>query len=176
MDLQSTWAELMWAVLGCICRSAGGYQAVWSTLSVVECRRGVAGHYGLCRCIRGVKWSTDEIKHRWRYCWASIESIYARANRIPAALRRSDCTKNARANFWKNEWVLCRKGTEDFVFVSCFLRGIHEWLCVMTGLTASAGIANNPMLAKLATDVNKPNGQVNYCPSFMSEALAYVGL
>ena len=46
----------------------------------------------------------------------------------------------------------------------------------MTGLTASAGIANNPMLAKLATDVNKPNGQVNYCPSFMSEALAYVGL
>ncbi len=28
-----------------------------------------------------------------------------------------------------------------------------------TGLTASAGIAPNKMLAKIASDVNKPNGQ-----------------
>ena len=34
-------------------------------------------------------------------------------------------------------------------------REIHE----KTGLTASAGLAPNMMLAKVASDMNKPNGQ-----------------
>lgn len=40
-------------------------------------------------------------------------------------------------------------------------RRIHE----ATGLTASAGLAPNKMLAKIASDMNKPNGQFVVAPS-----------
>ena len=38
-----------------------------------------------------------------------------------------------------------------------------------TGLTCSAGIACNPMLAKICSDKNKPNGQ--FCLPFNREAI-----
>lgn len=34
-----------------------------------------------------------------------------------------------------------------------------------TGLTASAGLAPNMMLAKVASDMNKPNGQYTVTPT-----------
>ena len=46
-------------------------------------------------------------------------------------------------------WAVAEQVVEE-------LRGsIHQ----KTGLTASAGIAPNKMLAKIASDMNKPNGQ-----------------
>ena len=39
------------------------------------------------------------------------------------------------------------------------VREIRERVYQSTGLTASAGIATNKMLAKIASDINKPNGQ-----------------
>lgn len=42
---------------------------------------------------------------------------------------------------------------------------IRREICKKTGLTASAGIAPNKMLAKVASDVNKPNGQYLVDPS-----------
>lgn len=39
------------------------------------------------------------------------------------------------------------------------VQDIRSDICRTTGLTASAGIATNKMLAKIASDRNKPNGQ-----------------
>lgn len=39
------------------------------------------------------------------------------------------------------------------------VQDIRRDICTITGLTASAGIATNKMLAKIASDMNKPNGQ-----------------
>ena len=42
---------------------------------------------------------------------------------------------------------------------------IRSQVLTKTGLTASAGIAPNMMLAKVASDMNKPNGQYMVDPS-----------
>ena len=42
---------------------------------------------------------------------------------------------------------------------------LREEVFKKTGLTASAGIAPNKMLAKVASDVNKPNGQYTVSPT-----------
>lgn len=42
---------------------------------------------------------------------------------------------------------------------------IREQIKLMTGLNASAGISCNKLIAKLASDYKKPNGQFTVCPS-----------
>ena len=45
------------------------------------------------------------------------------------------------------------------------LRSIREKIRSVTGLTCSAGLSSNFMLAKIASDINKPNGQYFVGPS-----------
>lgn len=45
------------------------------------------------------------------------------------------------------------------------LRTIRRRVHAITGLTCSAGLASNPLLAKIASDVHKPNGQCFVGPS-----------
>lgn len=50
-------------------------------------------------------------------------------------------------------------------------REIREKIFQKTGLTASAGISINKFLAKVASDINKPNGQKTIHPNKISEFL-----
>ena len=49
---------------------------------------------------------------------------------------------------------------------------IRRQIFLRTGLTASAGIASNKLIAKLASDVNKPNGLCTVAPHQVSDFIA----
>lgn len=53
---------------------------------------------------------------------------------------------------------------------------IREEIFQETGLTASAGIAPNKLLAKIASDYNKPNGQFTVSPEDAADFIAQVPL
>lgn len=55
----------------------------------------------------------------------------------------------------KSHWLLAKKAVQE----------MREDIFKTTGLTASAGIAPNKMLAKVASDMNKPNGQCFVMPT-----------
>ena len=55
-----------------------------------------------------------------------------------------------------SEGSLCES---HYVLAELIVQDIRESIHMATGLTASAGIAPNKMLAKIASDMNKPNGQ-----------------
>ncbi|MFK7910053.1 MAG: DNA polymerase IV [Akkermansiaceae bacterium] len=52
---------------------------------------------------------------------------------------------------------------------SAIAREIRAQICEETGLAASAGIGSNKMLAKIASDWNKPNGQFEITPDQVDE-------
>lgn len=49
---------------------------------------------------------------------------------------------------------------------------IRRQIFLRTGLTASAGVASNKLIAKLASDINKPNGLCTVAPHHVSEFIA----
>jgi DNA polymerase-4 len=53
---------------------------------------------------------------------------------------------------------------------------IRERIYKETGLTASAGIAENKLLAKLASEVKKPNGQFTIDPSMVAQFMLHLPL
>src|SRR5690606_9276743 len=55
---------------------------------------------------------------------------------------------------------------------SMIAREIREKIFEKTGLTASAGISINKFVAKVASDVNKPNGQKTVNPEEVEEFLS----
>ena len=62
-----------------------------------------------------------------------------------------------------------KKGIES---ANVIAREIRRKIYEKTGLTASAGISVNKFLAKVASDINKPNGQKTIHPSKISEFLS----
>ena len=52
-----------------------------------------------------------------------------------------------------------------YICAEVTVEDIRENVLKATGLTASAGIAPNKMLAKIASDMNKPNGQFMVKPT-----------
>ncbi len=56
------------------------------------------------------------------------------------------------------------KKSSHTTYASCLAREIRKDILKTTGLTASAGISYNKFLAKVASDINKPNGQFTILP------------
>ena len=55
-------------------------------------------------------------------------------------------------------------------------RLIREEIQLTTGLTASAGISTNKFLAKIASDINKPNGQKTISPDEIEDFIDYLDI
>ena len=70
-----------------------------------------------------------------------------------------------------NEWSELPRS--DWLCAEQVVQDIRTKICEATGLTASAGIAPNKMLAKVASDMNKPNGQLLVVPT-KEEILRFV--
>ena len=72
----------------------------------------------------------------------------------------------------KEEWKDAGFPTFLWVHAQDVVKEIRQRIEEHTSLTASAGIAPNKMLAKIASDRNKPNGQY-FLPPIRDEVLAF---
>lgn len=73
----------------------------------------------------------------------------------------SSCSENQHFHLWESEELppLFALPKSHWLCAERVVQDMREDICRITGLTASAGIAPNKMLAKIASDMNKPNGQ-----------------
>lgn len=66
--------------------------------------------------------------------------------------------------------------TSPYKTATLLAKAIREHIFRDTGLTASAGIAPNPFLAKVASDWRKPNGQFTITPEMVDEFVKNLAL
>ena len=87
----------------------------------------------------------------------------------------SDCVKKADQSVSDDSWCeyLSSLTKSHWLYAEQVVQNLREDIFKTTGLTASAGIAPNKMLAKIASDRNKPNGQCFVQPT-REEVLKFV--